>query len=55
MLKAAKTPIIKLSLKIPKNNNISPIKLLVVGKLIFAKININKNIEYIGKIRATPP
>jgi hypothetical protein len=44
MLNAANTPIIKLSLKIPANNNISPIKLLVSGKLMFAKIKINKNI-----------
>jgi hypothetical protein len=55
MLKAAKNPITKLSLKIPINNNISPIKLLVVGKLIFAKININKKIEYKGNKKATPP
>ena len=38
-----------------KNNNISPIKLLDVGKLIFAKVNIKKKIEYNGKIKATPP
>ena len=50
MLSAAKIPIKKLSLKIPKNNNISQIKLLVVGKLIFARTNINKKIEYINKI-----
>jgi hypothetical protein len=55
MLKAANTPIIKLSLKIPINNNISPIKLLVVGKLIFARINKNKKIEYTGSTNANPP
>jgi len=45
MLNVAITPTVKLSLKIPINNNISPIKLLVVGKLIFAKIKINKKME----------
>jgi len=29
--------------------------LLEVGKLIFAKVNIKKKIEYKGKIKATPP
>jgi len=42
-------------LKIPANNNISPIKLLVKGKLIFAKINIKKNIENKGNTKAIPP
>lgn len=55
MLKIAKNPIIKLSLKIPINNSISPIKLLVVGKLIFAKRNINKKSEYKGIMKANPP
>jgi hypothetical protein len=44
-----------LSLNIPKNKSISPIKLLVVGKLIFAKIKMNKKIEYSGNKKATPP
>jgi hypothetical protein len=44
-----------LSLKIPTNNNISPIKLLVVGKLMLAKIKINKKIEYTGIKKANPP
>jgi hypothetical protein len=55
MLNAAKTPIVKLSLKIPMNKSISPIKLLVKGKLIFAKINIKKKIENNGSTKATPP
>jgi hypothetical protein len=45
----------KLSRKIPKKSNISPIKLLEVGKLILAKVKIKKNKEYKGKIKATPP
>jgi len=36
---------VKLSLHIPINNNISPTKLAVVGKLIFDNVKINKNKE----------
>ena len=39
----------------PENNNISPIKLLEPGKLIFAKVKIKKIKEYTGKRKATPP
>jgi len=55
MLSAENTPIVKLSLKIPANNSISPIKLLVKGKLILAKINIKKKIENNGNTKARPP